>query len=233
VAIIREHAGKDAVRTTRSSKTAMDDFALASQVGVALVEHGHDVGVTCDDGNITVIIDKHVLRLDALEKELCAIAEGVAGVKSTRAKVGPHFHEANIYRRQNFELPAKVLLVDDEKEFVQTLSGRLQMREFGTAVASSGEEALSMVKTDEPEVMVLDLQMPGIDGIEVLSRLKTEHPDIEVIILTGHGTDRDRELAEELGAFAFLEKPVDIERLAKTMKAAYAKAGEKKGGAKR
>jgi DNA-binding response OmpR family regulator len=90
-------------------------------------------------------------------------------------------------------------------------------------VAYDGEEALSLVKSEEPEVMVLDLKMPGIDGIEVLRRMKKEHPNVEVIILTGHGSEREKELARELGAFAYLEKPVDIDVLSQTMKEAYRK----------
>ena len=65
--------------------------------------------------------------------------------------------------------------------------------------------------------------MPGIDGLEVLRRVKKDKPHTEVIILTGHGSDKEREHAEELGAFAYLNKPVDIDVLADTMKRAYAK----------
>jgi DNA-binding response OmpR family regulator len=89
-------------------------------------------------------------------------------------------------------------------------------------VAFSGEEALAIIESDEPEVVVLDLQMPGIDGIEVLRRVKKGHPDTQVIILTGHGSDRERQVAAELGACAYLHKPVDINVLSRTMKDAYA-----------
>jgi DNA-binding response OmpR family regulator len=117
------------------------------------------------------------------------------------------------------------LLVDDEREFVQTLSERLQMRDMGSAVAYDGESALAMIHEheDEPEVMILDLKMPGIDGIEVLKRVKQTRPEIEVIILTGHGSEQDRKTCLELGAFAYLQKPVDIEILTETLK----KANEK------
>ena len=75
--------------------------------------------------------------------------------------------------------------------------------------------------------MILDLKMPGIDGIEVLRRVKKTNPNIEIIILTGHGTEKDKDICMALGAFAYLEKPVDIELLTKTLQAAYAKAGKK------
>jgi len=77
-----------------------------------------------------------------------------------------------------------------------------------------------MVGKDEPEVMILDLKMPGIDGIEVLRRVKAENPDIQVIILTGHGSEEDRKVCMELGAFAYLHKPVDIEVLSRTLREA-------------
>jgi len=127
------------------------------------------------------------------------------------------------------DVPSRVLLVDDEREFVQTLSERLQTRHMEPVIAYDGEEALSRVASDEPEVMVLDLKMPGIDGLEVLRRVKREHPNVEVIILTGHGSEKEEALALELGAFAYLKKPVNIELLTKTMKEAYQRIGEKKG----
>ena len=94
------------------------------------------------------------------------------------------------------------------------------------AIAYDGEQALAMIENDEPEVMVLDLKMPGIDGMEVLRRVKRTHPTTEVIILTGHGSDAEKVLAKELGAFAYLRKPVDIEVLTETMKAAYRRLEE-------
>ena len=117
----------------------------------------------------------------------------------------------------------KVLLVDDEKEFVQALSERLKMRDMQPDAVYDGDQAISYVEENEPDVIVLDLKMPGIDGIETLRRVKKAYPKIQVIILTGHGTDKDEERARELGAFDYLEKPVDIDSLVKRMKKAYKK----------
>ena len=83
----------------------------------------------------------------------------------------------------------KLLLVDDEEDYVKTMAERMEMRDVGSRVALSGEEALQMVEEDAPDVMVLDLRMPGINGMEVLERVKREHPHVQVIILTGHGSD--------------------------------------------
>ena len=123
----------------------------------------------------------------------------------------------------NSNLPAKILLVDDEKEFVHTLAERLETRGLSSSMAYEGEQALAMVAADEPEVMVLDLRMPGMQGMEVLRRVKRDHPYVQVIILTGHGSEADRELAEELGAFDYLQKPVNIKQLVDVIKVACLK----------
>ena len=107
----------------------------------------------------------------------------------------------------------KVLFVDDEEDFVRTMAERMEMRDLGGDVALSGQQALEMLEDDIPDVMVLDLRMPGIDGMEVLRRVKTAYPRIEVIIMTGHGSDQDEEEARRLGAFDYLRKPVDINKL--------------------
>jgi len=87
-------------------------------------------------------------------------------------------------------------------------------------VAYDGQSALDLIAEDEPEVMILDLKMPGIDGIEVLRRVKATRPGIEVIILTGHGSEVDKEVCMKLGAFAYLNKPVNIEALSDTLRRA-------------
>jgi CheY-like chemotaxis protein len=223
--LILKHFGRDVVRPTPESRRAVQDFLLAAQVEVALAREGHSLQVEAADGAVSITINKHVLMLSRLEEELKSIAGKIPGVRSLETKVGKNFHQADVYRRYDFELPSKVLLVDDEREFVQTLSERLLMRDMGSAVAFDGESALAMIgeSEDEPEVMILDLKMPGIDGIEVLRRVKQTRPEIEVIILTGHGTAEDRKTCLDLGAFAYLQKPVDIDLLTETLK----KANEK------
>jgi CheY-like chemotaxis protein len=226
--IIKTNLDSDAVKTTESSKDAVKDFLLAAKVEVALVQEGHTVDVNVKDGSVTLIINKHVLMLSRLEDELKSIVNRVPGVKSVDTKVGKDFYKTDIYRKIDLETPSKVLLVDDEREFVQTLSERLIMREMGSAVTYDGESALDMVSKDEPEVMILDLKMPGIDGIEVLRRVKQTNPEIEVIILTGHGSENDRKVCMDLGAFAYLQKPVDIDLLSEKLKEANEKIQQKK-----
>jgi CheY-like chemotaxis protein len=233
--LILKHFGRDVVRPTPESRRAVEDFLLAAQVEVALAQEGHSLQVEAEGGAVSLIINKHVLMLGRLEEELRSIAGKLPGVRSLETRAGKNFHQADVYRRYDFELPSKVLLVDDEREFVQTLSERLLMRDMGSAVAFDGESALAMINEseDEPEVMILDLKMPGIDGIEVLKRVKQTRPEIEVIILTGHGSADDRKTCMELGAFAYLQKPVDIEVLTDTLKKANDRMRQNLAAAKR
>ena len=117
----------------------------------------------------------------------------------------------------------KLLLVDDEENFVRTLAERLEIRDLGPKVALSGEEALDFLAKDTPDVIVLDLRMPGIDGMEVLRRVKQSRKPIQVIILTGHGTEKDKEEAMRIGAFEYHTKPVDIDALVFSIKTAHRK----------
>jgi len=115
----------------------------------------------------------------------------------------------------------KVLVVDDEVAFANTLAQRLKMRDLKATTAYDGDEALSKVKEEEPDVMVLDLKMPGKHGMEVLQEIKKAYPHIQVIVLTGHGTEKDEEDAKRLGGFDFLNKPADIDHLEHKIRKAF------------
>jgi two-component system response regulator CpxR len=223
VHLIVRNLNTDVLAPNEASLAALADFHLQARVQVALALEGHEVSVSAKDGTVTLTIEKNVLMLSRLEQELKDIVSKIEGVKAVATEVGQNFHQADIYRKIDFQAPSRVLLVDDEREFVQTLSERLLLRDMGSAVAYDGESALEMLREDEPDVMILDLKMPGIDGMEVLKRVKATQPEIEVIILTGHGNETDRETCMNLGAFAYLQKPVDIDILSETMK----KANEK------
>ena len=216
------------LETTESSRKSAEDFLLASRVELELAPRGHDIEVTSSDGEVTVLLNKYVTRLQSVKEQLETLASSVSGVRRVRCIPGPGFVPPSLVGpSEEFERPSKILLVDDEREFVHTLSERLQSRDLDAAVVYDGEEALSFVRSDEPEVMVLDLKMPGIDGIEVLRRVKLDHPAVQVIILTGHGSDKEEQEARRLGAFAYLRKPVDIDRLAEVMREAYRKIGKR------
>lgn len=135
-------------------------------------------------------------------------------------------HETDTGERKASTETLKVLFVDDEEDFVRTMAERMEMREVGSEVALDGEQALQMLEEELPDVMVLDLRMPGIDGMEVLRRVKKLYPDLEVIIMTGHGSDQDEKEARRLGAFEYLRKPVDINRLMEVVRSAGRKLQE-------
>ncbi len=117
----------------------------------------------------------------------------------------------------------KVLIVDDEKEFLDTLSERMRVRGMDVSSSSSAAEALTRVDEEFYDAVVLDLQMPGMDGIEALRRMKEKRPDIQVILLTGHATVQKGIEAMKLGALDFIEKPTNIEILTEKIKKAQAK----------
>lgn len=106
-----------------------------------------------------------------------------------------------------------VLLVDDEEEFLETLVKRMKKRNVNATGVKSGEEALELLDQHPVDVVVLDVRMPGMDGIEALKEIKARHPLIEVIMLTGHASVEVAVQGMELGAFDYLMKPIDIDEL--------------------
>ena len=120
----------------------------------------------------------------------------------------------------------KVLLVDDEVDFVEALSERLEARGLRVTVAVSGTEALERAREQRFDAVVMDLAMPGLDGIEALKVLREEHPEVQVVLLTGQGSVKKGVEAMKLGAMDFLEKPVDIDVLMEKISEARTKKTE-------
>ena len=118
-----------------------------------------------------------------------------------------------------------VLLVDDEEEFASTLAERLSLRGIQASTASNGAMALSLIEADPPQVVLLDVMMPGMGGIEVLERIRATHPGLQVILLTGHGCTRDGTEGLRLGAFDCLMKPLNIDELIERVGSAIRAAG--------
>jgi len=115
----------------------------------------------------------------------------------------------------------KLLIVDDEARFLATLARRLSRRGFQVITAADGPEAVAMARQEKFDIALLDLKMPGMDGGEVLARLKAEHSFLEAIIITGHGTLESAVELTKLGAFGYLPKPYELERLVETIRQAY------------
>ena len=107
----------------------------------------------------------------------------------------------------------RVLLVDDEADFATTLCHRLSLRGMGTDVVFNGQQALEYVEKRAPDVIVLDLNMPGLNGMDVLRELRKNNPDIRVVILSGHGTEHHEQEARRLNACDYLRKPTDLNTL--------------------
>lgn len=221
---ICELARGEPLKTTDRSLRAAKDFALSARVSLALAEAGLAADAHSEDGQVILSINRYVLRLDHYRQRLADVAGKVPGVKNVSARLGPRYEAPSGNPWSKIEGPPRIMLVDDEKEFVHTLSERLKTRNLESSIAYDGEQALEMIEKEEPDVIVLDLMMPGIDGIETLRRVKGKHPKVEVIILTGHGSFEEKQQAEELGAYAYLRKPVEIDTLARVMREAYANA---------
>ena len=117
----------------------------------------------------------------------------------------------------------RLLLVDDEVEFMETLLKRMRKRQVAVAGVNSGEEALDYLGAEPVDVVVLDVKMPGMDGIQTLRIIKDRYPLTEVIMLTGHANVEVAIQGMELGAFDYLMKPMDIDEILYKVQDAYQK----------
>jgi len=121
-----------------------------------------------------------------------------------------------------------VLLVDDEKDFVESLAERLQIRDFNVATALNGDEAIELVKENEFDVIVLDVQMPGKSGIETLKEIKNIEQLAQVIMLTGHATVKTAIEGMKSGAYDYLMKPTDTDELIEMVNKVYKVVAEQR-----
>jgi len=115
----------------------------------------------------------------------------------------------------------RVLVVDDEADFLETIVMRLQRRKIDASGVDDGKKALEIVENERFDVVVLDVLMPGMDGIETLKLLKKRKPFIEVIILTGHGSVESGLQGMQFGAFDYIMKPADLDELLEKIQQAY------------
>jgi DNA-binding NtrC family response regulator len=115
----------------------------------------------------------------------------------------------------------KLLIVDDETRFLNAIAQRLSKRGFDVRTASDGAQAIELARTEKFDIALLDLKMPGMDGGEVLDRLKGEHQFLEAIMLTGHGSLESAVDLTKRGAFSYLPKPYELDKLIEVLKEAY------------
>jgi len=116
----------------------------------------------------------------------------------------------------------KVLLVDDEKEFLEIMSERMKSRGMTVTTAQSADQALKLIGEKTFDAIVMDFQMPGMDGMKALKAIKNKKPELQIILLTGYATVEKTVEAMKIGATDFLEKPADLEALTKKIKLAKA-----------
>jgi DNA-binding NtrC family response regulator len=118
--------------------------------------------------------------------------------------------------------PFRVLFVDDEEELVSAVVERLELRGVKARGVVTGAEALHLIDDAEFDVVVLDVRMPGIGGLEVIRHIKVKRPDLRVVLLSGHGSTEDVAEGMRLGAFDYLQKPIDIDVLLGILRSAVA-----------
>ena len=127
----------------------------------------------------------------------------------------------------------KVLVVDDEIDFLETIVKRLQRRKFDVEGVESGPKALELLMKEEFDVVVLDVRMPGMDGIEALREIKRRWPLVEVVILTGHASVNLGIEGMQLGAFDYVMKPANLDDLIAKLQQAYERRLIQQGKIKR
>ncbi len=224
---ILEQYRKPAILPNKTSRAAAENFLLTAKIEQALAAQGYTTKVLCEKEEITIKINQSSFNFTALADKIRNMVREIDSSREINVIASADM-AVSILPDPEFAPPPKVLLVDDEKEFIQTLSERLITRQYGSHPVFDGQQALDCLKTETPDVMVLDLKMPGMEGVEVLKEVKKAHPEIEVIILTGHGSDSDRATCMDEGAFAWLRKPVDIKELTAVIDNAYAQVAAKR-----
>ena len=117
----------------------------------------------------------------------------------------------------------QLLIIDDEERFLSTTKALLDKRGLNTFTAANGADAMKILGTERIDVIILDVKMPGLDGVEVLRVIKKRHPLVEVIMLTGHASAESAVDGLSLGAFDYLMKPCDIQTLMDKVNEAHAK----------
>lgn len=117
----------------------------------------------------------------------------------------------------------KILLVDDEEDFLNIMSERMRSRGMNVSTATSAREAIQLTEAESFDAIILDLQMPQMDGLEALKALKAKNPELQIILLTAHATVEKGIQAMKLGAMDLMEKPADLKALTDKIKKAQAK----------
>ena len=125
----------------------------------------------------------------------------------------------------------RVLFVDDNRDLVEYTCRRLRARKLKVSIANDGEEAIEVLQRERFDVVVLDILMPGMDGIETLREIKKLDPSVQVVLLTGHGNEKTAATGKELGALDYLLKPTDLGTLLEAIERAFGESYKAKSKA--
>jgi len=115
----------------------------------------------------------------------------------------------------------RVLIVDDEKEFLEAMGERIAARGMDVAISMSAREALEKIENESFDAIIMDFQMPGMDGIEALKAIKAKNPELQIILLTGHASVKKGVEAMKEGALDYIEKPADMDEITQKIKEAH------------
>ncbi len=121
------------------------------------------------------------------------------------------------------EKPINLLIVDDEEQFLESIGKRLSVRGFNVIAVDRGEKAIEAAKENSIDIALVDLKMPGINGEETLKSLKQEYRWMEIVILTGHGSVESAVECTQSGAYSYLQKPCELDKLLDVLVSAYKK----------
>ena len=116
---------------------------------------------------------------------------------------------------------ARVLIVDDEKEFLEAMGERISARGMDVSTSISAKEALEKIEKESFDAIIMDFQMPGMDGIEAMKAIKAKKPELQIILLTGHASVKKGVEAMKEGALDYIEKPVDMNEITQKIKEAH------------
>ncbi len=112
---------------------------------------------------------------------------------------------------------SKILIVDDEKDVCDFIQNYFRKRKIESAIANSGSQALVMFANYKPDLVLLDIKMPGLDGLHVLETIKKETPEAKVMMLSGEENEETVNRAKQLGAIDFIHKPLELKELSKVI----------------
>ncbi|MEF2231084.1 MAG: cytidylate kinase family protein [Pseudodesulfovibrio sp.] len=191
------------------------DYELAGRVEAALSLQGYPVSVFAKDGAVSLTVNDHKGMLQVVARVLCRSLADMDGVSNVEVGVGTGYHQPALYDKVRRET-ARRRIADEGRQFVLSRSLRLQAPVRSFAVYD--ENAWSPEREKEVEVLVLNVNMPGLNDIEVLRRIKRERPDMDVLILADRESEADRAACLDLGAFAYLPKPVNIGIFSRTIR---------------